>query len=124
MREFPHAQLARFTQIDYDREMVLVLTEPGVPGKTEVYGVVQLSTDPDGERAEFALLVEERMTGLGLGVFLLRRIIDYARSRGIQEVFGDVLADNVTMLRLCRVLGFTSSQLPDDPGVVRVTLGL
>jgi hypothetical protein len=32
-----HVMAARFTQIDYDREMILVLTERGIPGKTEIY---------------------------------------------------------------------------------------
>ena len=53
---------ARFTQIDYDREMVLVLTERGIPGKVEIYAVVQISADPDNERAEFAIIVRHDMT--------------------------------------------------------------
>jgi acetyltransferase len=54
----------------------------------------------------------------------MRRIIDYARSRGIREIYGDVLQDNVTMLKLCRAFGFSQSSLPDDPTVVRVSLRL
>ncbi len=34
------------------------------------------------------------------------------------------MRENTTMLRLCQVLGFTRSNLPDEPGVVRVTLKL
>jgi acetyltransferase len=54
----------------------------------------------------------------------MRRIIDYARSRSIGEIYGDVLHDNRTMLKLCRVLGFSQQASPDDPGLVRVTLNL
>lgn len=39
-------------------------------------------------------------------------------------MYGDVLRDNTTMLKLCRVLGFTSTNLPDEAGIVRVTLKL
>jgi acetyltransferase len=124
MKTFSHMMAARFTQIDYDREMVLVLTEPGVPGHTEIFAVVQISADPDNERAEYAILVRGDVTGMGLGVFLMRRIIDYARERGIRRIFGDVLPDNVTMLKLCRVLGFTESSPADEPGIVRVSLRL
>jgi acetyltransferase len=46
------------------------------------------------------------MTGMGLGVFLMRRILDYAQQRGIREIQGDVLQENRTMLKLCEVLGF------------------
>ena len=63
------------------------------------------------------------MRGLGLGPFMLERIIEYAEARGIEEVHGDVLADNATMLKLCQVLGFTASPTR-DPTVVRVSRGL
>jgi acetyltransferase len=57
-------------------------------------------------------------------ILLMRRIIDYARSRSIGEIYGDVLHDNRTMLKLCRILGFSQQASPDDPGLVRVTLNL
>jgi acetyltransferase len=115
---------ARFTQIDYEREMVMVLTEEGIPGETPIHGIVQISADPDNEKAEFAVLVKREMTALGLGVYLTRRIVEYARDRGIGELHGDVLSDNVTMLKLAKVLGFTTRSVPDEPGVVRIHMDL
>jgi acetyltransferase len=119
-KTFSHMNTARFTQIDYEREMVMILTEPGIPGETPIHGIVQISADPDNEKAEFAVLVKREMTALGLGVYLTRKIVEYARNRGIGEIFGDVLADNTTMLKLSRVLGFTTRAVPDEPGVVRI----
>ncbi|MFZ0254751.1 MAG: GNAT family N-acetyltransferase, partial [Gammaproteobacteria bacterium] len=111
-------------QIDYDREMALILTDPGIAGQTEIYGVVSIFADPDNERAEYAIIVRGDMTGMGLGVLLMRLIIDYAKSRGIKEIFGDVLRENSTMLKLCQALKFTRSTLPDEPEIVRVSLTL
>jgi acetyltransferase len=122
MKTLPHVTAARFTQIDYDREMAFVLAEHGAAGNAEVHAVVRLAADPDHLRAEFAIVVEHELTGLGLGGLLMRRVIDYARSRGIGELFGDVLQDNVVMLALCRSLGF--SERPTQDHVVRVTLPL
>lgn len=124
MQTMSHVQAARFTQIDYDREMALILTERGIPGKTPIYGTVHINADPDLQKAEYAILVEREMTGLGLGVFLMRRIIEYAKSRGIAEIHGDVLRENTTMLKLCRALGFIQSNNPDDPSIVKVVLKL
>ena len=124
MRTMSHVMAARFTQIDYDREMAFIMTEPGIPGRTELFGTVRISADPDNERAEYAILVRGDMTGMGLGVLLMRRIIDYARDRGIGEIYGDVLRENRTMLRLCEVLGFTRANVTGEPGIVRVTLRL
>jgi acetyltransferase len=124
MRTLEHVAAARFTQIDYDREMALVLTDPGAAGRTEIYGVVSLVIGQDGTRGEYAVLVRHDMAGMGLGVLLMRRIIDYARARGLSEVVGDVLRENRTMLKLCEVLGFEQRRDPEDPNIVQVVLPL
>jgi acetyltransferase len=49
------------------------------------------------------------------------RILAYAGSRGIGEIWGNVLAENDAMLALARDLGFRVAQLPDEPGVARIT---
>jgi len=122
MKELPHLTAARLTQIDYDREMAFVLGEPGAAGAAELHGVARLVADPDRMRAEFAIVVERKLTGLGLGAFLMRHLLDYARSRGIGELYGDVLEDNTVMRNLCRALGFVEQTAEDH--VVRMTLQL
>jgi acetyltransferase len=124
MRSVPHLMAARFTQIDYDREMALVLTDPGVAGTTEIYGVVRIHSDPDRERAEYAVLVRREMSNRGLGTLLMRRIIAYARSRGIRTIWGTVLHENARMLQICRELGFTLEPDVADPTCVTVSLTL
>ena len=124
MSTLSHVTAARFTQIDYDREMALILTESGIAGTTDIFGVARIIADPDNERAEYAIIVRHDMTGMGLGVLLMRRLLDYAQLRGIREIYGEVLQENRTMLKLCEVLGFTRSRSPDDPSIVRVTLDL
>ena len=124
VKTLTHVAAVRFTQIDYDREMGLILTEPGIPGRTPIYGVVNIMADADNERAEYAIIVRHDMTALGLGSYLMRRIIDYARARGIREIYGDVLHENRPMLRLCNALGFGEARVPDEPTLVRVTLRL
>jgi len=124
LKTLDHVTAARFTQIDYDREMALALTESGIAGRTPIYGVVRLISDPDNERAEYAIIVNHDMTGMGLGVLLMRRILDYAQARGLREVYGDVLRENRTMLKLCQVLGFAQTGVPEEPELVRVTLRL
>jgi acetyltransferase len=83
---------------------------------------VRFMADPDSRAAEFAIVVERQLSGLGLGALLMRRLIDYARSRGIVELWGDVLPDNAVMLALARSLGFEETRTTND--VVRVTLAL
>jgi acetyltransferase len=121
MRELPHSLAARLTQIDYDREMALVLTNAGPAGRQPIYGVVRLAADPDNERAEYAIVVRDDMTGRGLGMLLMQRMLAYAERRGIKEVFGDVLAENKRMLDIARRLDFAAAPLAEQPAIVRVT---
>ncbi len=122
LKQFSHTLAAQLTQIDYDREMAFVLADVGPAGPSDIYGVVRLSADPSGERGEFAIVVADAMTGQGLGRLLMRRMIDYAGSRGLDEICGLVLAENETMLDLCRHLGFRIEPAPDAAGVMRVSL--
>jgi acetyltransferase len=124
MNLLPHKEAARLTQIDYDREMALVLDGQGEDGKPQLFGSVRISTDPDPTSAEYAILLRSNMTGMGLGPMLMRRIIEYARSRGIRQIHADVLDDNRSMLSLCKTLGFKQKRDLDDPGVVKVSLDL
>ncbi|WP_405231115.1 bifunctional acetate--CoA ligase family protein/GNAT family N-acetyltransferase [Lentisalinibacter salinarum] len=119
-----HMMAARFTQLDYDREMAFVLTEPGIPGKTPIYGVARLFADPDRDHADFAIIVHHDMTGRGLGYHMMERLIDYARSVGIRELGGDVLNENRRMLKIAEELGFRITPKLDERGMKRVTLEL
>ena len=119
-----HPFAARMTQIDYDREMGLVLAEPGTPGRAAVHAAVHIAADPDGVRAEYAIMVRSDMAGRGLGSLLMDRIIAYGKARGLKEIFGEVLRANAPMLEVCDRLAFTRHPSPDDPGVVEVRLAL
>lgn len=122
MKTLDHLMASRLSQINYDREMALILTEIGAPGKTEIYGVARIAADPNNERAEYAVIVRKDMTGMGLGTTLLKKILAYAKAHGISEVFGDVLRDNRKMLRLCEKLGFETSHKSDDRSIVRTSI--
>lgn len=51
-------------------------------------------------------MVRPELAGHGLGRLLMEKLIQYARSRGIKELRGDVLSENTVMLQLCKDLGF------------------
>lgn len=122
MKRLTHVQAARFTQIDYDREMALVLTDPVQPGTGEIHGVVRIVADPDNERAEFAIIVHHDFTGHGLGRHLMERILAHARQRGIGDVYASVLRENVPMLRLAQSLGFAQTNDPEEADTVHITV--
>lgn len=80
----------------------------------------------DGEpgSCEFAINVAGAFGGSGLATAVMQQLIAAARGRGLQVMEGFVLADNESMLRLAKKLGFTIERDVDDPSVriVRRTL--
>ena len=122
MRELSPSQLARFTQIDYAREMAFIATRPGPAGTAETLGVVRVAIDPDNTVGEFAIVVRSDLQGRGLGRLLMACLLDYCRARGLARVVGVALADNVGMHRLARACGF--QLLPAVDGSVEMVLAL
>ncbi len=122
MSELPNALLARFTLIDYDREMALVavLRERSVDAEGEVsqseriIGVSRYVANPDHTSCEFALVVADDFANRGVGGRLMLAIMDVARERGLSEMQGLVLTSNVRMLKLMRRIGFEVRSCDDD----------
>ena len=104
LSELPPRLLARFTQLDYDRELALVVLHEG-----RFISVGRYASNPDGTTAEFALTVADEWQGKGIGRALLERLCASARDAGYAALFGNILADNHDMLRLAARLGFAES---------------
>ncbi len=120
VRNLSHAFVARLTQIDYARAMAFV----AVDENGDMLGAGRLHADPNHVSAEYAVLVRSDLKGAGLGWTLMQRLIAFAREDGLEEMHGEVLTENATMLRMCRDLGFEVRATPDDPSLRHVVLKL
>jgi acetyltransferase len=124
VRELQPAQLARFTQIDYDREMAFIATRRGADGHDETLGVSRVVADPDNVSAEFAVTVRSDLKGKGLGRMLMEKLIAYCRARGTREITGEALPQNAPVIGLVRKLGFTVGPVDEEEGVRKFWLAL
>jgi len=114
--------LAKFTQIDHDRHVVLVATQSSVEGE-RILGVFRLMCNADGNEGELAIVVGDPWQGKGVGARLFEHGLSVARQRGIESLFGTVLAENITVLSLARRLGFTI-QWDSDVSAYHIRLDL
>jgi acetyltransferase len=110
-----HEELARLTQIDYEREMAFVAVDEQAPGRPQTLGVARLVRDADNEDAEFAVLVRSDQQRRGLGRLLMQALMAHAATRGTQRLVGHVLRDNAPMLHLLAALGFSRVAAGSDP---------
>jgi acetyltransferase len=120
LRRLPESWAARLSQIDYDREMAFAATDAA----GDILGVSRLAGDPEGETAEFALLVRSDHQRRGLGRTLMEALIGYAKRRGYRELWGSIAAENTRMLDLASDLGFKRKIDPYEPALTIATLTL
>lgn len=117
VRELQPSQLARFTQIDYDREMAFIATRALPDGGEQTLGVARVVADPDNIQAEFAVTVRSDLKGHGLGRVLMEKLIAYCRARGTREIVGEALPQNTRVIKLVRKLGFAVKPNPVEDSV-------
>jgi len=116
LQELTPEMLVRFTQIDYDQEMALLAVVMEKDREIEV-GVARYATLPDGKSCEYAIVVADEWRHRGIGFQLMRQLMDIARSRDLEVMESEVLAENIGMLTLAAKLGFTIKPGVDSPGI-------
>jgi acetyltransferase len=123
-RTIERSELARLTQIDYEREMAFVATSPNEAGDEETLAVARAVCDPDNFAAEFGIIVRSDMKGGGLGPMMMDKLIRYQRGRGTKRLVATVLAENERMLDMARSLGFQFDTAGGEAGTVSIYLPL
>ena len=117
IRRLSEALVRQLTQVDYEKQIALLAFAADTGA---ILGVVRLSAEPDGNRAEFAVALRSDWHGHGLGWLLMHRMLALAARMGVGEVYGYVLRANETMLEMCREMGFTVETAPGEGEAVLV----
>ena len=121
LRKITHDMLARFCNIDYDREMVIIAESNG-SGKRRSVGNSRLFIGGNGQTGEFAVYVADDFRNVGLGLKLMDMIIGFARERNLKNIYGITMNENLPMINLARRLGANIEKYGE--GEVLMTLGL
>ena len=119
IRELSAAEADKLGHLDYSHDMVFVALDESTG---QMLGLVRLKDELDEQTAEFAILVRSRLKGHGVGWLLMQRVIDYAKEKGLRRVYGDVLAENASMLQMTTELGFHAEVI--GSGLKRVVLNI
>ncbi|MCB5362623.1 GNAT family N-acetyltransferase [Pusillimonas sp. CC-YST705] len=130
LRELTPSMLARYSRIDYDRELALVATvqvpnpaHRGFP-EEQIVGLAHYFLQRDRRGAEFALVVHDEWQRHGLGSQLMRGMIEAAKRQGLDYLEGQVLDSNYAMRKLLVRLGFQDLPYEDDATLRRLWLAL
>jgi acetyltransferase len=110
--------LAQMTQVDFRHHQAFIATHVNGARETMIADA-RFVVDADGESADFALVVDDRWQGQGIGSHLLHLLAEAAARRGLRWLRGDMREDNVRMLGLMKRSGFFRSPHPEDEGMVQ-----
>lgn len=121
------AYIEQLTTIDYSRDMALaavVMTEDSEVLIGVARYVMEAGPVDKPAPCEFAIVVADAWQGRGIGRHMMAKLIAVARSRGIPQMDGEILATNQGMLEMVKKLGFHTARHPEDATVIRATLDL
>lgn len=121
LRELSPMLLALLTNVDGTWHRAWVLEQPTSAGPRILADARYVRDPAEPARAEFALAVADDWQGRGLGRRLIAHLIDEARGQGVNELFGEVLAENRRMLALAREFGMRVRAHPESGALVRVS---
>jgi acetyltransferase len=106
IKDLPHDALVRFCNIDYDREMAFIAETREDSRRVEI-GVSRLILESNKKRGEFAVVIADKYQGKGLGIKLVDMLIEVAREKGVESIYGIIMSENLDMIKLCEKLGFS-----------------
>lgn len=119
IKDTPHEVRVRYSNIDYDREIGIVVELK--EERRQILGVVRLIIEPDGKKGEIAFIVADPWQGLGLGTKMIDHMIEICKDKKLEIVYSLMLPDNHRAIRLLRKMGFTIEKFQD---VTKATLNL
>ncbi len=111
-------ELKRFTEVDYQDRVALVITIGG-----EIMGIGRYDRLEDPEEAEVAFNIADAHQGRGIGSILLEHLAAAARENGIRKFSAEVLPENRKMLMVFSDAGYDVKRHFDD-GVVSLEFNI
>ncbi len=123
VKELAPAELKRLCNVDGRHSMAFVATVNESGHETEI-GISRYAEYPGDGAGELAITVADAWQNKGLDRLLLKRLISYAKTHGMKQLYSVELADNTAMRELASEFGMSVRRDPDDAGQVIYSLAL
>jgi RimJ/RimL family protein N-acetyltransferase len=120
-RRFTEKEIAYFVNIDFVNHVALVVASEEDGQSIIIGGGRYIVVEPG--RAEVAFAVVDKYQKQGVGAALMRHLAAIAHEAGLKELFAEVMAENVSMLKVFEKSGLHPITTR-EAGLVHVTLPL
>lgn len=120
---FPHKDVQRLTNIDYENNLAIVAAVPGPRGEEELVAIGQYFREPE-DTAEVAFIVQDAWQDKGLGSRLMQVLAEAAKQRGICHFTATVLPENRAMINVFKHAGYSvTADFDGETYDIRIELG-
>jgi acyl-CoA hydrolase/GNAT superfamily N-acetyltransferase len=120
IKTMPHAKMQEYVNVDFSHVLSIVGLV-GNKGEGNIIAEARFIRDRHRPYAEVAFVVDETYQGLGVASYLLQRLIQLAKKRGLKGFTADVLATNKAMIKVFEKAGLpVKAKL--EYGVYRLTI--
>ena len=99
-KTFPHKDVQKLTNIDYQQNLAIVGLVPGAGGAEDIVAIAQYFLDPKTLVAEVAFVVQDEWQDKGMGSLLLEYLTRTAKECGVKSFYATVLPANKAMLTI------------------------
>lgn len=105
-KDMPHERRQEFVQINYKKEMAIVVIDTEIEGPHKMVGVGDYQVKEGQNIAEVSVMIRDEYQDQGIGTVLLEYLTMIAKQRGLYGFTAEVLADNRKMLRVFEKMGY------------------
>ncbi len=106
IKAMPHSKMQEYVNVDFSQALSIVGLVSNT-GEGHIIAEARFVRERHRPYAEVAFIVDEEYQGMGIATYLLKRLTQLARKRGIKGFTADVLATNKGMMKV-----FEKSGLP------------
>ena len=121
LREASHLTLARFCNIDYNREMAII-AELKEKDKRQIVGMTRLAVQPDRQSGEASIVVGDPWQDKGLGTAMFDYILEVGKDMGLKKIFSEVLSENTKMKHILFTRGFDIKPIDEETYLATIEL--
>ena len=123
LKAMPHSRAQQLVAVDYDNSLALVCTVR--EGERDVIiAVGRYARDPATNYADCAFIVRDDWQDKGVGRYLIERLMEVARGRGIAGFTADVLVENTRMMHVFHLCAPGPVQSRFEEGSYHITFPL
>jgi acetyltransferase len=113
--KLPDAFLEDILELDYKKEMafVAVITHSNIE---KIIGIARYVAIDSENVCEFSISVGDEYAAHGVGMNLMKYLINHAQQQNLKKMIGYILTGNIKMLKMVRELGFHINTASPETG--------